>query len=106
VNRFTLDKRARAHFEDIYNFTLERWGAAQAESYARELNGVFERIVARTITSRPIPAKLGVQGYFCAHKSHFVYWRYQASGDVSIVAILHQQMHLPDRVRRAFRDEP
>lgn len=106
MNRFALDKRARAHFEDIYNFTLERWGEAQAESYARELNHTFERIVARTITSRPIPAKLGVQGYFCVHRNHFIYWRYQASGNVSIVAILHQRMHLPHRVRRAFRDVP
>lgn len=62
----------------------------------------FERIETRGITSKPVPAEFGVNGYFFRHEQHFVYWRRLSNGDIGIVTILHERMHQIDRFREDF----
>jgi len=54
------------------------------------------------VTSRPVPVEFGVDGYFVRHERHFIYWRYLSDGDIGIVIIPHQQMHMIDRFREDF----
>ena len=55
---------ASHRLDDIYRYTRDRWGDAQAETYITGLFAAFERIAAHGVVSKPIPAEFGVEGYF------------------------------------------
>lgn len=79
--------------DEIYRYTLEYWGEAQAHRYITGLFQAFDRIASHGVASRPVPAGFGVEGYFFRYERHFVYWRHLPNGDIGIVTILHERMH-------------
>ncbi|HMO48042.1 MAG TPA: hypothetical protein PKB14_18680 [Rubrivivax sp.] len=62
----------------------------------------FDLIESRGVSSRPIPAEFGVEGFFFRHEHHFVYWRQLSNGHIGIVTILHERMHQIERFREDF----
>lgn len=97
---FKVSAIAGQRLDEIYVYTRETWGQAQAEAYVRGLFDCFDRIARRERVWRAVPAEFGVAGYFCRYEHHYVYWR-QLDDAVGIVTILHERMHLMDR----FRDD-
>jgi plasmid stabilization system protein ParE len=97
-----IQEAASHRLDEIYRYTRERWGAEQADRYISGLFEAFGRIEAHGVTSRPVPAEFGVEGYVCRYERHFIYWRRLSNGDVGIVTILHERMHQIDRFREDF----
>lgn len=97
-----IQEGASHRLDDIYRYTRDKWGDAQAETYITGLFAAFERIAAHGVVSKPIPAEFGVEGFFFRYERHFVYWRHLANGDIGIVTILHERMHQIDRFRDDF----
>lgn len=97
-----VQEAAARRLDEIYRFTRDRWGEAQAERYIIGLFEAFEKIETGGVASRPIPAEFGVSGFFFRHESHFIYWRRLGSGDIGIATILHERMHQIDRFRDDF----
>ena len=93
---------ASHRLDEIYRYTDEHWGSEQAARYLEGLFAAFGKIKDRGVTSKPIPAPFGVDGYFFRYEHHFVYWRYLSNGDIGIVTILHERMHQVDRFRDDF----
>ena len=89
MTQFLVQNKASFRIDEIYRYTLERWGAGKAESYITGLFEAFEKIETHEIFSRPIPAEFGVDGFFFRYEKHFVYWKYLSNGAVGIVTILH-----------------
>jgi len=85
--------------DEIYSYTRETWGEAQAERYIRGLFARFDAIAACSFPWRPIPAEFGVDGYVCRYEKHFIYWKVLGDGAVGIVTILHERMCQFDRLR-------
>ncbi|WP_366941428.1 type II toxin-antitoxin system RelE/ParE family toxin [uncultured Comamonas sp.] len=52
--------------DEIFRYTRERWGQQQAERYLTGLFAAFDGLLDHSTPSRPIPAELGVHGYFFA----------------------------------------
>jgi plasmid stabilization system protein ParE len=98
---FRIQDSASHRLDEIYCYTRDRWGRDQADQYIRELFDAFARIENHGVASRRIPASFGVDGYCFRHERHFVYWRKLSDGDIGIVTILHERMHLMDW----FRDD-
>ena len=98
-----VQEAASLRLDDIYRYTRDRWGEAQADRYITGMFEAFERIEAHGVASKPIPAEFGVEGFFFRHEHHFVYWRRLSDGDIGIVAILHERMHQIDRFKEDFR---
>ncbi|MGD9914597.1 MAG: type II toxin-antitoxin system RelE/ParE family toxin [Rhizobiaceae bacterium] len=96
-----IQQAASYRIDEIYSYTRDRRGTEQADRYVTGLFAAFDMIEDRRIVSRPVPAELGVDGYFFRYERHFVYWRRLANGDVGIVTVLHERMHQIDR----FRDD-
>jgi toxin ParE1/3/4 len=46
TGRFTLSPRAQADLSDIWDYTVDRWGVDQAETYTRALRQSIEAIAA------------------------------------------------------------
>lgn len=97
-----VQEAASRRLDDIYRYTLEQFGAAQAERYIEGLFEAFGKIAAHGVLSRPVPAAFGVDGFSFRYESHVVYWRRLSNGDIGIVTILHQRMHQIDRFREDF----
>ena len=91
---------AAAHrIDEIFRYTRDQWGQAQAERYIRGLFDRFQAIADRRFPWHPIPAEFGVDGYVCRYEHHFIYWRQLGDGDIGIATVLHGRMHQIDRIR-------
>ena len=97
-----IQEAASLRLDDIYRYTRDRWGEAQADRYITGIFEAFERIDTHGVLSKPIPAAFGLEGYFFRYEKHFVYWRRLSNGDIGIVTILHERMHQIDRFRDDF----
>ena len=84
-----IQQAASFRIDEIYQYTHDRWGGAQADGYVTGLFEAFEKIATHEVMSRPIPAEFGIDGFFFRYKKHFVYWKEFVNGDIGIVAILH-----------------
>ncbi|MCD6527564.1 MAG: type II toxin-antitoxin system RelE/ParE family toxin [Desulfuromonas sp.] len=93
MSRFLVQDAASHRIDEIYQYTLKEWGAAQAEVYVTGLFDHFAKVGTHEVLSRPVPAEFGVEGFFFRYEKHFVYWRYLSNGDIGIVTILHERMH-------------
>ena len=94
-----VQEAASVRIDEIYRYTRDRWGAAQADAYITGLFEAFKSIEAGGIRSRPIPAEFRVKGYVFRYERHFVYWKTLENGDIGIVTVLHERMHQIDRFR-------
>lgn len=101
MSSFRVQRAAGHRLDDIYVYTRDRWGEAQAERYIDGLFAQFEAIAAREFPWRPVPADFGVDGFVCRYEHHFIYWKLLADGAVGIVTVLHERMHQIER----FRDD-
>jgi toxin ParE1/3/4 len=101
VTAFRVQDRAARRLDEIYVYTRDRWGDAQAAHYIRGLFERFGEIAARKIPWRAIPAEFGVDGFFSRFEHHYIYWRLLSDGSVGIVTVLHERMHQIER----FRDD-
>ena len=97
-----VQEAASVRLDEIYRYTRDRWGEAQAEAYLTGLFAAFEKIETRGVMSKPVPAEFEVEGYFFRYEHHFVYWRRLSNGDIGIVTILHERMHQIDRFKDDF----
>ena len=99
-----IQEAASHRLDEIYRYTKERWGQKQADRYINALFEAFEKIDSRGVTSKPIPAEFGVDGFFFRHEKHIVYWRRLSNGHIGIVTILHERMHRIEHFREDFSE--
>ncbi|MDD9983150.1 MAG: type II toxin-antitoxin system RelE/ParE family toxin [Gammaproteobacteria bacterium] len=93
---------AAIRIDEIYRYSRDRWGTAQADAYITGLFEVFDRIATGDIASRPVPAEFGVDGFVFRYRRHFVYWKRLSNADIGIVTVLHERMHQLGRLRKDF----
>lgn len=98
---YRVESAAARRIEDIYDYTRDIWGEAQADAYVRGLSARFEDIAARRVAWRAIPGSFRRDGFYCRYERHYIYWRVLSDGVVGIVTVLHERMHQIDR----FRDD-
>jgi toxin ParE1/3/4 len=85
--------------DEIYVYTRETWGEAQADRYVRGLFERFGAIAARRFPWRPVPAEFGVDGFFCRYEKHVIYWKRLGDRAVGIVTVLHERMNRIERLQ-------
>lgn len=96
-----VQEAAALRIDEIFRYTRDRWGEAQAERYITGLFDAFARIASHGVLSRPVPAEFGVGGFYFRYEKHFVYWKRLSGGDIGIVTVLHERMHQTGR----FQDD-
>jgi toxin ParE1/3/4 len=101
MSGFRVQRVAGDRLDEIYVYTRDKWGEAQAERYIRGMFDRFAAIAAREFPWRPIPAEFEVSGFVCKYERHYIYWKVLADDTVGIVTILHERMHQIER----FRDD-
>lgn len=93
MSALRISNAAGDRLDQIYVYTRDIWGEAQADRYIRGLFARFEEIAERRFPWRPVPAEFGVDGYVCRYQQHRIYWKLLDGGEVGIVTVLHERMH-------------
>ena len=75
MTAFRVQDAASYRIDEIYRYTRDRWGNAQAEVYVTGLFNAFSRIATHEVLSHPIPAEFEVEGFYFRYEKHFVYWK-------------------------------
>jgi toxin ParE1/3/4 len=99
MSAFRVQDGASHRLDEIYVYTRRKWGDRQAQKYIRGLFAKFKAIATHDFPWRPIPAEFGVEGFFCRHERHVIYWKVLKDGTVGIVTILHGRMHQIERLK-------
>ena len=89
---YVLTPLAQSDIEDIWDFTVDRWGLAQAERYVRQLQRTLEGVAEHPRQGRACDDIR--PGYFkIGSGSHLVFYRLTSKG-IEVVRILHQSMDI------------
>ncbi|AJP72653.1 type II toxin-antitoxin system RelE/ParE family toxin [Sphingomonas hengshuiensis] len=102
MSLYRLSPMAEGQVADIYGYTHAEWGADQADRYYNTLFDCFDAIADRRVAWRQISPAFGIGGWFCRCAHHFVYWRQKISGEIEVVAIVHERMHQMEQLRAAW----
>jgi len=102
MSSYLLGPYADNQLDEIYEYTAATWGEEQADRYINTLFEYFSDVASKNVTWRGVPAEFGVTGHFGKCEHHFIYWKVLKSGDVGIVAILHERTHQIERIQDIF----
>lgn len=91
-----LTPAAKADLSAIWDYTAERWGVAQAESYVRQLQVAIAALATNPRLGSPADH---VRPGYRRHRngSHLIFYRQQADM-IEIVRILHERMDVAERL--------
>ncbi|HRO24668.1 MAG TPA: type II toxin-antitoxin system RelE/ParE family toxin [Promineifilum sp.] len=90
TNSFRLTRYAERDILDIYLFTLEHFGPAQADKYTSDLFARFSAIATQPTLGRDF-GDIHPDARRLNQGSHAIYYRPDADG-ILILRILHQRM--------------
>ena len=95
--KYELSEAAQQSVDDLFNYTLDVWGEAQARKYLGDLFSLFEAIACGDEAGRLIQPEYGVVGRYVRVGKHFIYWHWDRD-DLLIAEILHERMNKGDRL--------
>ena len=90
--------------DDIWNYTYEAWGEKQAEKYIKGLHHHLQLLSEKKKRWRSlppnlvIPSDLNIEAYFSKYEHHYLFFRQLSTGQIGIMAILHESSDLPVRL--------
>lgn len=90
MSGYVLSPAAVGDLDAIWTFGEERWGVAQAESYARSIQRAVETVAADPRRGRPCDeVRPGYRKF--AVGAHMLFYRPHPDG-IDIVRVLHQRI--------------
>ena len=95
--RFVLTPRAQTDLDEIWDYTVDRWGFDQAETHTRRLWKDIAAVADHPSRGRECPeVRRGYRMY--PSGSHVLFYR-ETSDGIDVVRILHEHMdynrHIP-----------
>ena len=93
---YAFTRSAKEDLLDIWLYTQETWGEAQADRYQEDLHGCCERVAVGVVRAKSVPGIDGVKVHHCRH--HYLFFIEQR-GTIVIIAVLHERMDLIERLR-------
>ena len=99
LNRPILRPGAVRDIEQIWTYTANRWGAAQAERYIRQIRDACATLATGEHTGTDASDVLPAYRKIRAGR-HIVFFRAQPDGVVEIVRILHERMDAASHLTR------
>ena len=95
--RFVLSPRAQTDLDQIWDYTAERWGLNQAETYTRQIWADIQTVAKSPLLGRECEeVRAGYRQY--PSGSHVLFYRLTRDG-IEVIRILHERMdyerHIP-----------
>ena len=98
---YRLTGPANADVEQIYNWTADKWGEAQADKYHIGLRDTFKRIVGFPALGIARP-EFGREIRLAIYQSHKIFYRTKDSA-IEVLAIVHIHRQVTEDI--IFRDD-
>lgn|SRR5690606_14140749 len=93
-NHYILSKSADTDLEEIFEFTLDKFGFQQAEKYLLELENVFETLYKNpSLGKKRNEIKNGLLSFL--KDNHVVFYRI-VKNHIRIVRVLHSSRDIPN----------
>lgn len=96
TGRCILSPRAELDLDEIWDYTAERWGLEQAETYTRQLWRDIQNVAAQPAIARSCSDVRAGYYKYCSG-SHIIFFRLTDSG-IDVVRILHQRMDVEKHI--------
>ena len=91
--------KANQRLDEIWTYTFDRWGESQADAYLRGLFDFLGAAADRHYTWKRL-SEGGFEGvYYLRYEHHFVFFRKLKENGIGVISILHERMHIPDRLK-------
>ena len=90
--------------DEIWDYTLKKWGEKQAEKYITELHQHLAKLSDNKLLWRLLPGNLAVPDdlnipvYFSHFNHHYIFFHELSDGCIGIMTILHDSMDIPVRL--------
>jgi toxin ParE1/3/4 len=94
VIRLVLRPRARRDLADIWHYTADQWGAAQADNYTAAIGREFDRACEFAQIGSPVEG-LPLDYRKLTSGKHRIIYRYSDT-ELIVVRIIHQRQDVPD----------
>jgi len=96
VSRIVLSPKAKSDLSNIWDYSLDTWGAEKAEVYLRELWASINNYADNpTSASKADIVRKGYRKAFSG--SHVVYFK-EIEGGIDVIRVLHQRMDFKGRI--------
>ena len=90
MTRYRLSPAAQRDLSLIWDYSEQRWGVRQAETYISEIRGAVERVADDPSRGHACDdIREGYRRYGIG--SHLIFYREQTDG-VDVIRVLHQRM--------------
>ena len=95
---YVLSPAAESDVNEIWDYTVAKWGSRQAVSYIGDIRDICDALAQGKQQRRPVSVR---DGYFKTIAGlHMIYFREADDGLIIVMRILHQNMdvgrHLPE----------
>ena len=90
MSDYRLSRRAAKDLEDLADYTIERYGIAQARTYRDSLKACFEQLAGNSKLGRKAEQlACGLRRF--EHKAHIVFYTVEEDS-IYVVRVLHSRM--------------
>ena len=104
MSEYVLSQSVEDDLDKIAQYTIERWGISQARRYGSALEAHFGALASETAKAKLVfdywPE---LQVSRCEH--HYVFSLRRSASPLAILAVFHESMDLPMRLRERLDDE-
>jgi len=95
---------AQIREDEIWDYTVQRWGVEQAVKYITGLHEHFSSLAKRELRWKQLPADRfdGAMVYLSRYEKHYVIFK-EISVGIGILTVLHTAMDLSERLAEDLR---
>ena len=90
---------------EIWAYTERTWGEEQADRYVRDLVDAINHAHQARHTWRPVSDRALIGVFFFRHDHHYIFFRELSAEVLGVMAILHENMDIPARLREDSKGE-
>ncbi|MEZ2133054.1 MULTISPECIES: type II toxin-antitoxin system RelE/ParE family toxin [unclassified Sinorhizobium] len=95
---YVLSRAAAADLDNIWDYTFDTWGEAQADGYINDIRKACVALGSRERSGHPVD-DIWPGVFKLAVNAHFLFYRVSGDGRREIVRILHKRMDVEARLR-------
>jgi len=90
---------AKERLIEIWDYTAETWGEAQADKYVRGLIEAVEQMHGSRYCWRAVADEELAGIFYISYQHHFIFFRELSKGTPGVISILHENMDIPSRLK-------
>lgn len=102
TKRYILTPQADSDLEEIFLYTIKKWGMSQAEKYLLELDEAMIKLAEGEVSGKNCEMLLPEKGkglqYYHVNKHYVIYRNYHDG--IEVITLYHDRMDLPYHLER------